>query len=97
MRKTLRAMALLMSVVSLTVLGAAVAYAQTPAKSASQKNLRLRGLMTYDNAKDVNNFGVYDYTATAPVSRKQVVSIPRISASGGSVVKAMCCTTMTMP
>lgn len=87
MRKTLRAMALLMSVVSLTVLGAAVAYAQTPAKSASQKNLRLRGLMTYDNAKDVNNFGVYDYTATAPVSRKQVVSIPRISASGGSVVK----------
>ena len=80
-------MALLMSVVSLTVLGAAAAYAQTPAKSASQKNLRLRGLMTYDNAKDVNNFGVYDYTATAPVSRKQVVSIPRISASGGSVVK----------
>lgn len=80
-------MALLMSVVSLTVLGAAAAYAQGPAKSASQKNLRLRGLMTYDNAKDVNNFGVYDYTATAPVSRKQVVSIPRVSASGGSVVR----------
>ena len=80
-------MALLMSVVSLTVLGAAAAYAQTPAKAASQKNLRLRGLMTYDNAKDVNNFGVYDYTTTAPVSRKQVVSIPRVSASGGSVVK----------
>lgn len=56
-------------------------------KAPSQKNLRIRGLMTYDNKKDVTNYGVYDYTVTTPISRKQQVSIPRISASGGSVVK----------
>lgn len=55
--------------------------------AASQKNMRIRGLMTYDNKKDVTNYGIYDYTVTSPISRKQIVSIPRISASGGSVVK----------
>lgn len=53
----------------------------------SQKNLRIHGLMTYDTLKNVENYGIYDYTVTTPISRKLSVSIPRISASGGSVVK----------
>ncbi len=61
--------------------------ASAPVKVPSQKNMRIRGLMTYDNNKDVTNYGVYDYTVTTPISRKLQVSIPRISASGGSVVK----------
>lgn len=61
--------------------------AVTPDNAPSQKNMRIRGLMTYDNKKDVTNYGIYDYTVTKPITRKQMVSIPRIGASGGSVVK----------
>lgn len=86
MKKTLSS---LLMVTSFLLAGGPCAVAQNaaPAKAPSQKNLRLRGLMTYDNKKDVTNYGVYDYTVTTPIARKQQVSIPRISASGGSVIK----------
>jgi len=59
---------------------------ESATKAPSIENLRLNGIMIYDNNKDVNTFGLYSYTATAPVQRKALQLIPRISASGGAVV-----------
>lgn len=86
MKKRLHSI-LTIATVLLMVAGASAQTQVGVDNAASQKNMRIRGLMTYDNKKDVTNYGVYDYTVTAPIARKQIVSIPRIGASGGSVVK----------
>ena len=52
-------------------------------KAPSLKNLKINGVLTYDNDRDVNLFGVYSYNAIAPVAREKVTGIRAIAASGG--------------
>lgn len=60
--------------------------AQTgPARSASLENLRIKGIMMYDNDKSVENIGLYSYTVADPITRRKLVAMPRISVNGGSV------------
>lgn len=54
-------------------------------RSASLENLRIKGVLMYDNDKSVENIGLYSYTVTDPVSRRKLVAMPRISVNGGSV------------
>ncbi|MDE6345752.1 MAG: hypothetical protein K2L55_03680 [Muribaculaceae bacterium] len=56
-----------------------------PHRSASLDNLRIKGILMYDNEKSVENLGLYSYTVTEPVSRRMLTPIPRIYANGGSV------------
>ena len=51
----------------------------------SLSNLKLNGAVVYDENKDVNTFGLYSFSAQAPVTRKEVTLIPRLSASGGAI------------
>lgn len=54
-------------------------------RAPSLSNLKLNGAVVYDENKDVNTFGIYSYSATAPVLRKEVTLIPRLSAGGGAI------------
>lgn len=61
--------------------------ASAPAqKVASLANARVNGVMMYDNDKDVTTTGVYAYTLTAPVARKQVAPMPRVNITGDAVM-----------
>lgn len=55
-------------------------------RSPSLANTRIQGVMMYDNDKSVENTGVYSYSVTAPVSRKAVTIIDRITVTGDAVV-----------
>ena len=44
--------------------------ATDPYKLPSVRNLKLNGLMTYDNHKDGNIFGLYSYSVNNPSERK---------------------------
>lgn len=55
-------------------------------KVASLANARVNGVMMYDNDKDVTTTGVYAYTLTAPVARKQVALMPRVNITGDAVM-----------
>lgn len=55
-------------------------------KVASLANARVNGVMMYDNDKDVTTTGVYAYTLTAPVARKQVAPMPRVNITGDAVM-----------
>lgn len=59
--------------------------ADGPHRSASLDNLRIKGVMMYDNDRSTENTGLYSYTVKAPVSRRQLTSMPRLYANGGSV------------
>ena len=62
--------------------------ASAPAqKVASLANTRVQGVMMYDNDKDVTTTGVYAYTLTAPVARKQIAPMPRVNITGDAVMK----------
>lgn len=62
-----------------------IAATDRPHRSASLDNLRIKGILMYDNEKSVENLGLYSYTVTEPVSRRMLTPIPRIYANGGSV------------
>ncbi len=51
----------------------------------SLSNLKLNGAVVYDENRDVNTFGIYSFSAKAPVAREEVTLIPRLSASGGAM------------
>lgn len=55
-------------------------------KAPSLKNLRINALMTYDNDKDVNTFGLYSYSVTNPVQRKPITLIRALEAAGGAII-----------
>lgn len=59
--------------------------ADGPHRAASLDNLRIKGIMMYDNDKSTENTGLYSYTVKAPISRRQITSMPRLYANGGSV------------
>lgn len=75
---------LLVSMVLMSSLTSGVAQAQK--KAPSLKNVRVNALMTYDNDRDVNTFGVYAYTVTNPVRRKMLTPVRALSASGGAII-----------
>ena len=80
MRKTFTRVAIaLLTAVSVTP---TAAWANSN-KAPSLKNLKINGVLTYDNDRDVNIFGVYSYNAMAPVAREKVTGIRAIAASGG--------------
>lgn len=56
-------------------------------RSPSIENLRIAGMMMYDNDRSVENTGIYEYSATAPVQRKLLNSIKRATVGGDAVVK----------
>lgn len=67
---------------------AAIGKAQAPIqKVASLANTRVQGVMMYDNDKDVTTTGVYAYTLTAPVARKQLAPMQRVNITGDAVMK----------
>lgn len=55
------------------------------AAAPSLSNLKLNGAVVYDENRDVNTFGIYSFSAQAPVIRKEVTLIPRLSAGGGAI------------
>jgi len=66
----------------------ALAAPGAPSRSASLQNLRIRGILMYDNDKSVETTGLYSYTVTAPVERRMLRAMPRVYVNGGSVVFA---------
>ena len=56
-----------------------------PARSASLENLRVKGVLMYDNDKNDAKLGLYSYSVTNPVERRLLTSISPLYANGGSV------------
>ncbi len=75
------------AILAFALLASAAASAERtgPARSASLDNLRIKGVMMYDNDKSVENIGLYSYTVTSPVARRILLPMPRIYVNGGSV------------
>lgn len=48
-------------------------------------NVKVNGAVVYDINKDYNQFGIYSFTANAPIKRETVQLIPRLSANGGAI------------
>lgn len=74
--------------ITILALGFAVSAAGAPsgpARSASLENLRIKGILMYDNDKNVENFGLYEYTVTPDITRRLLTPIRAVSANGGSV------------
>lgn len=78
---------LLSTLLGTFALASAFDLAAEPLRIPSKTNTRINGVMIYDTDKDVSTYGVYSYTVTNPIARKQIYSLPRVSASGGAVVK----------
>lgn len=55
-------------------------------KAPTQDNLRINGMLMYDNDRSEDVLGFYEYTATSPVARKALVLSPRNFLSGDAVV-----------
>lgn len=55
-------------------------------KSPSTDNLRINGILMYDNSKNQDILGLYSYTVTAPVTRRVLNEVPRLWANGNTVV-----------
>lgn len=55
-------------------------------KAPSLDNLRINGMLMYDNNKSEDVLGFYEYSATAPVSRRPLVLSPRNFLAGDAVV-----------
>lgn len=78
---------LLSTLLGTLVMASAFDLAAEPLRIPSKTNTRINGVMIYDTDKDVSTYGVYSYTVTNPIARKQIYSLPRVSASGGAIVK----------
>ena len=63
------------------------AVAGPPAKSPSIDNLRVHGIMMYDNSKNQEILGEYSYNVTAPVKRRALQLVPRMYAAGNTIIK----------
>ena len=61
--------------------------ATDPCKLPSVRNLKLNGLMTYDNHKDGNIFGLYSYSVNNPSERKLLTLMPFVAPNGGAVYR----------
>lgn len=57
-----------------------------PAKAPSLENLRINGFLMYDNDRNQDIFGFYEYTATAPIARRALNFVPRQYLAGDAVV-----------
>ncbi|MDE6311025.1 MAG: fibronectin type III domain-containing protein [Muribaculaceae bacterium] len=57
-----------------------------PARSASLENLRVKGVLMYDNDKNNAKLGLYSYSVTNPVERRLLIPVTPLYANGGSVV-----------
>ena len=55
-------------------------------KAPSLDNLRINGMLMYDNNRSEDVLGFYEYSVTAPVSRRALVLSPRNYLSGDAVV-----------
>lgn len=73
------------TILALGIAASAAGSPSGPARSASLENLRIKGILMYDNDKNVENFGLYEYTVTPEVSRRMLTPIRAVSANGGSV------------
>ena len=47
----------------------------------------MNGLMTYDNHKDGNIFGLYSYSVNNPSERKLLTLMPFVAPNGGAVYR----------
>lgn len=56
-----------------------------PARSASLQNLRVKGVLMYDNDKNNAKLGLYSYSVTNPVERRLLTPISSLYANGGSI------------
>ena len=79
----MRKLILLFAVLILSAPWAAAAPG-APSRSASLQNLRIRGILMYDNDKSVETTGLYSYTVTAPVERRMLTAMPRVYVNGGA-------------
>lgn len=68
----------------MVLLSAAPAPAQM--KAPSLENLRINGMLMYDNDRSEDVLGFYEYTATAPVTRRVLTLSPRNYLAGDAVV-----------
>lgn len=68
----------------MAVVAGASAGAQT--KAPSLENLRINGMLMYDNNRSEDVLGFYEYSATAPVTRRPIVLSPRNYLAGDAVV-----------
>lgn len=77
------------TILALGIAASSAASPSGPARSASLENLRIKGILMYDNDKNVENFGLYEYTVTPEVTRRMLTPIRAVSANGGIyIVKA---------
>jgi hypothetical protein len=58
----------------------------TPLRSPSLSNLRINGMLKYDSYQSEDVKGIYEYSATSPVTRRNLVLIPRQYINGDAVV-----------
>lgn len=65
---------------------AAVFGSKAPTKAPSLANLRINGFLMYDDDRNQDIFGFYEYTATAPITRRALNFVPRQSVGGDAVV-----------
>ena len=75
------------SVFTLLALLSIAATGKAALRSPSIENLRIAGMMMYDNDRSVENTGIYEYSATAPIQRKLLNSIQRATVGGDAIVK----------
>ena len=73
-----------------TLLGGAILVtgltASAQQKAPSLESLRINGMLMYDDDRSEDVLGFYEYTATAPVTRRALVLSPRNYLSGDAVV-----------
>lgn len=56
------------------------------AKAPSLANLRINGFLMYDDDRNQDLLGFYEYSATAPIARRALCHVPRQSVGGDAVV-----------
>ncbi|MBD5180814.1 MAG: hypothetical protein HDT01_05890 [Bacteroidales bacterium] len=56
-------------------------------RAVSLENARVKGFLMYDDDRNQDLFGIYEYTITAPVTRRPLVYVSRQTVGGDAVVK----------
>ena len=61
-------------------------WAQGPMKAPSMANLRINGMLMYDDDRSEDVLGIYEYTATDPIGRRRLVPVKNQYIAGDAVV-----------
>lgn len=72
-------------ITAMVIISSSVPLSAEPAKAPAFENLKINGLMTYDNMRDGNIFGHYSYLAVNPAKRELLTTMPFVSANGGAI------------